>query len=34
METARPDWTRGMSIDELKLFDEVGESLDSEFKEK
>jgi len=34
MDRACPDAARGMSIDELKLFDEVGENLDSEFKDK
>jgi hypothetical protein len=34
METAGPDRAKGMSFDELKLFDEVGEDLDFEFSEK
>lgn len=34
MENTSPDMAEGMSIDELKLFDEVGEDLDHEFRDK
>lgn len=31
MEVTCPDRAKGMSLDELKFFDEIGEDLDSEF---
>ena len=34
MEDADPDKAKSVSIDELKLFDEVGEYLDLEFRYK
>lgn len=34
MDRDCPDAAKGMSFDELKLFDEIGENLDSEFWDK